>query len=150
MAITIDLQVNSSELIAVTKNLTTIATVSGFLRDETSIIDPIIKVECDLSQYASCNYLTIPAFNRSYFVKNIRSIRTGIVEFSCHVDVLSSFADEIKANSAIIYRQENKWNLYLNDGIFKVYQNPHVLTKKFPTGFSTQEFVLAIAGGSSS
>ena len=147
MSFDILLQTNNSERNRVTKNLTTITTVSGTLKEETSIIDPVIKIECALADVTSCNYLTIADFGRSYFVNNIRSIRAGLVEFTCHVDVLSSFADEIKANRAIIRRQENDWNLYLNDGTFKVYQNPEVLTKAFPSGFTTQEIVLAVAGG---
>lgn len=146
MAFTIVLQRNNSESNRVTKTIDDLLSVSGTLREETSIIDPIIKIACDLSDVTDCNYLSIPAFDRSYFVNNIRSIRNGIVEFSCHVDVLSSFADGIRANSAIVKRQENAWNLYLNDGSFKVYQNPTVLTKAFPSGFTTQEFVLAVAG----
>lgn len=146
MAFNIVLQTNNSEPNRVTKSVSDIMTLSGVLKEETSIIDPVIKIECDLATVTGCNYLSIPAFGRSYFVNNIRSVRNGLVEFSCHVDVLSSFADGIKANSAIVKRQENSWNLYLNDGSLKVYQNPIVLTKAFPSGFTTQEFVLAIAG----
>ena len=146
MAFDIVLQVNNSEKNKVNKSLTDILTVSGILKSETSIIDPVIIINCDLSTVTKCNYMTIGSFGRSYFINNIRSIRSGLVEFSCHVDVLSSFADSIKENTAIIRKQENKWNLYLNDGSFKVYQNPIVLTKSFPSGFTTQEFVLAVAG----
>lgn len=146
MAFNIVLQTNNSEPNRLTKSISDIITVSGVLKEETSIIDPIIKIECDLSTVTGCNYLSIPTFGRSYFVNNIRSVRNGLVEFSCHVDVLSSFADGIRSNTAIVKRQENKWNLYLNDGSFKVYQNPNVLTKAFPSGFTTQEFVLAVAG----
>ena len=146
MAFNIVLQRNNSEMNCVSKSVDDLFTVSGVLKEETSIIDPIIKIECDLSTVTGCNYLSIPAFGRSYFVNNIRSVRNGLVEFSCHVDVLSSFADSIKSNTAIIKRQENKWNLYLNDGTFKVYQNPNVLTKAFPSGFTAREFVLAVAG----
>ena len=146
MSFDIILQVNKSEKNKVTKSITDIITVSGELKSETSIIDPVIMINCKLSDVTKCNYMTIGSFGRSYFVNNIRSIRSGLVEFSCHVDVLSSFADAIKSNSAIIRRQENNWNLYLNDGTFKVYQNPIVLTKEFPSGFSTREFVLAVAG----
>ena len=146
MAFNIVLQRNNSEMNRLTKSVDTIATVSGVLKEETSIIDPVIKIECDLSSFTGCNYLSIPAFGRSYFVTNIRSIRNGLVEFSCHVDVLSSFASAIRNKTAILRRQENDWNLYLNDGSFKVYQNPNVLTKAFPSGFTTQEFVLAVAG----
>lgn len=146
MAFNITLQINNSERERLTKNVDTIMTVSGELKTETSIIDPVIIIECDLNAVKNCNYMTIPAFGRKYFVNNIRSIRNGLVEFSCHSDVLSSFASEIRGNTAIIKKQENDWNLYLNDGSFKVYQNPNVLTKSFPSGFTTQEFVLAIAG----
>ena len=146
MAFDIVLQKNNSERNRITKDISEILTVSGELKTETSIIDPVIMIGCDLSSVVGCNYMSIPAFGRSYFVNNIRSIRSGLVEFSCHVDVLSSFAPQIRSNTAIVRRQENNWNLYLNDGSFKVYQNPNVLTKAFPSGFTTQEFVLAIAG----
>ena len=146
MAFDIVLQRNNSERNRVTKDISEILTVSGELKTETSIIDPVIMIECDLSSVVGCNYISIPTFGRSYFVNNIRSIRSGLVEFSCHVDVLSSFATEIRSNTAIVRRQEKNWNLYLNDGTFKIYQNPDVLTKSFPSGFTTQEFVLAVAG----
>lgn len=146
MAFDIALQKNMSENNRVMKDLQTISTITGELKAETSIIDPVIVIEIDLSKVVDCNYLTISEFRRSYFVNNIRSIRAGLVEFSCHVDVISSFAEEIKTNRAIVKRQEKKWNLYLNDGTFKVYQNPVVLTKKFPTGFTERQFVLAVAG----
>ena len=146
MSFNITLQINSSEKNKLDKEITDIATVSGVLKEDTSIIDPVIKIERNLSDYVNCNYITIPEFGRKYFVNNIRSVRYGLVEFSCHVDVLSSFADSIRTNKAIIKRQENNWNLYLNDGSFKVYQNPNVLTKAFPSGFTKQEFVLAVAG----
>jgi hypothetical protein len=146
MSFNITLQKMTSEKYAVTKSASDIKTVSGVLKDTTSIIDPVIMIEIDLADVVDCNYLSIPKFGRKYFVNNIRSVRNGLVEFTCHVDVLSSWASELKTNSAIVRRNEKKWNLYLNDGTFKIYQNPNVLTKAFPSGFTTQEFVLAVAG----
>lgn len=146
MSFDIVLMRNNSEKNRLTKDTETIMTVSGFLREGTSIIDPVIKIECDISDVVGCNYLSIPIFGRKYFVNDIRSIRNRLFEFSCHVDVLSTYADAIRENTGIIKRQENEWNLYLNDGTFKVYQNPNVLTRAFPSGFTTQEFVLAVAG----
>lgn len=146
MAFQVLLQTNNSEKNKLDKDLVTLSTISGTLKNETSIIDPVILIEVDLTNLINCNYMTIPAFGRSYFVTNIRSIRRNLVEVSAHVDVLSSFASQIRNNVAIVHRQENRWNLYLNDGAFKVYQNPMVLTREFPSGFSTFEFVLAVAG----
>lgn len=150
MAFNIELYLNSSENNRLEKSISRLTTFSGELRSECSIIDPVITFEGSLTQFAGANYLYIPSFNRYYFIRNIRSIRNGLVEVSAHVDVLMSFASAIKGNSAIIKRNANKWNLYLNDGSLKCYQNPMILTKAFPAGFTTQEFVLAVAGGAGS
>lgn len=147
MAFTIVLQRNDSEENRVNKDITDLLTLTGTLRDNTSIIDPIIICEVDLTQVINCNYMTIQAFGRSYFVKNVVSIRAGLVQFYCHVDVLSSFADEIKQQTAIIKRQENLWNLFLNDGSLRVNSYTSVITKPFPSGFTARTFVLAVAGG---
>ena len=146
MAFKITLQKNKSETNAVNKELTDIVTVEGTLKTETSIIDPVIVIECDIDDVTRCNYAHIPKFDRYYFVRNITSVRNGLVEFSMHVDVLMSFKKGLLGNRAIVKKQENDWNLYLNDGTFKTYQNPMVTTKEFPSGFSAMEFVMAIAG----
>lgn len=147
MAFVINLQYNRSEPERIDKNITNIAMLFGELVNETSIIDPILRVECDITQFAGCNYATVDAFGRSYFITDIKSVRDGIADFYGHCDVLSTYKLGIRSNSAIIRKQAGKWNLYLNDGSFKIYQNPIVLTKEFPSGFNTQEIVLAVAGG---
>lgn len=144
-------QNNASENIQMTKSLTDIGTFSGTLKSASSIIDPEIIVKADLSDLVNCNYCTIDAFGRSYFVKDITSIKYGLVELRCHVDVISSFADEIKANTGIVKRQENNnvYNLYLNDGSLVAYQDPYILTEPFPGGFTGFGFILAVAGSAS-
>lgn len=145
---TFTLMKNTSEREALTKSLTTLETLTGSLRNQSSIIDPIIEVTGILpATVTSCNYAYIPEFGRYYFVKNIISVRTNVWVIQCHVDVLGTYATQIKAQTAVIRRQENSWNLYLDDGIFKTYQNPEIITKAFPAGFTTQNFVLAVAGG---
>lgn len=146
MSFEIILQTNTSEINSLDKTLVTIATLTGTLRDNASIIDPIVLVEADLVDLKFVNYATIDTFGRSYFVNNITSVRTGLVELNCHVDVLSSFKTEIRANKGIIFRQEEDWNLYLNDGVIEVYQNPIVVTRKFPNGFEGESYVLILAG----
>lgn len=146
MSFSIQLMRNNSQVNKVGKDLTSLLSVTGTLREETSIIDPVIVIECNLSNMTRCNYMYIAEFDRYYFVNNIRSITKDLVEFTCHVDVLETYKNEIRKNSAIVKRQQNNWNLYLNDGTFKVYQNPMVVTKAFPSGFNGFEFVLAVAG----
>lgn len=146
MSFNILLQRNTSELNKLDKTLTTITTLTGTLKTETSIIDPVIIVEGALANLKTCNYCTISEFGRSYFVNNIKSIRNNLIELTCHVDVVSTYKSQIRSQFAIVRKQENNWNLYLNDGSFKCYQNPIVLTKKFSNGFTTPSFVMAVAG----
>lgn len=141
------LQYSASENNRVDKVLTEIAAYTGTLRQSTSIIDPVFVVECSLPDVVGANYLTVAAFGRSYFIKNITSHRAGLVEFSCHVDVLSSFKTQLRTNRAIVHRSEKNWNLYLNDGSLKVKQTPTVTTQKFPGSFgNTYSYILVLAG----
>ncbi len=146
MAFDIKIGINRSERIALDKTFDVFTTLTGTLKAETSIVDPVIIIEADVATLNRANYMEIESFGRFYFITNIKSIRNGLVEISAHCDVLSSFKTAIRGNSGIIAKQENAWNLYLNDGSFKVYQNPMVLTKAFPSGFTSQEFVLGVAG----
>ena len=146
MSFNIVLQTNISEKNKLDKSLTTIGTVSGVLKNDTSIINPVFRVAGDLSDYTGCNYMTVEAFGRSYFVTDIRSVNGGFVEIAGHCDVISTYKTQIRTNTAIIHKSENNWNLYLNDGSFKVYQNPFIYAKKFSAGFTTTSYILAVAG----
>lgn len=147
MSFSIIFQTSNSDKRMLDKNITDNFTLTGTLRNETSILNPVILVECSLGDISTCNYMTIESFGgRKYFINDIKSIRNGLVEVYGHVDVLSTYADAIRKNSGITFRQEGDWNLYLDDGSFKVYQNPRIQTLEFPTGFTTQRFVFAIAG----
>ena len=147
MSFNIKLQSNTSDIRKLDKEISDILSLDGVLREQTSIIDPVIRVEADLSDLTRCNYMTIDAFGRSYFITDIKSITDTIVEISGHVDVLSTYKSAIRRNNAIIKKQYQEFNLYLNDGSLKIYQDPRVQCKEFPSGFNTQEFVLAVAGG---
>lgn len=143
---TIILYQNSSENNAVNKNLTELTTLTGTLREQSSIIDPVINISGIDVYIGSMNYAYIPEFNRYYFITNIESVRNGLWRVSFHVDVLFSYREQIKNNHAIIERNEIEYDLKLNDGLFKTQQNPRIAQFPFPSGFNTWNFVLAIAG----
>lgn len=145
MSFSIVFQRNGSPKNKIGKSLTTVTTLTGTLRHEADIINPTILVES--SSVITANYMTISEFNRSYFITDIRSIRNNIWEVSGHVDVLESFASEIRTNTVIVGSQQNDWNLYLDDGTFKAQVNPIIVLKAFPNAFDTIQYVLAMAGG---
>lgn len=146
MSFSIQLQVNNSENNKVEKDLSTLFNISGTLKNETSIIDPTFLLEIPANALKECNYMTVDAFGRSYFIKDIKSVRANLTEVTAHCDVISSFKNELKECEGIVLRQEKTYNTYLDDGSFKVYQNPKIVTKAFPQGFNTMQFVLTVAG----
>lgn len=141
---------NNSEAIKLDKDISNQFTITGNLRESSSIIRPVIIVREDLSTFRNSNYMTIPVFGRSYYIENMESLAGGLVQITGRVDVLYSFKDAIRGNTGITRRQENEWNLYLNDGSLSVYQNEQVVTKRIGTGnypFGNYNYVMTIAGG---
>ena len=145
---TIQIQQTTSEKNKIGKSISNLYTASGTLREGTSIINPVIRISgANIPTLKNANYMYIPDFNRYYFITDIKTIWNGLIEISGHVDVLQTYAGQIRNNTAIIKRNANSWNLYIEDGLFKTYANPHIFTKEFPSGFKEPSFVLSVAGG---
>lgn len=143
---TVDIQYTSSEANRVNKQILTLTRLEGVLRNNSNTIDPEILIEGDIGDIAGANYLTIYSFKRHYFIRYIESVRNNLYKIVAHVDVLATFATAIKGNSAIIHRQANSFNLYLDDGVMKIYQNPLIETYSFPNGFSDLMYVMPVVG----
>lgn len=143
---TIKLYKTPSEVNKVTKVLNNELELTGELRESSSVITPIIKIEDDdLTDY---NYAYIPEFGRYYFITNITSVRNGLWEVAMRVDVLMTYATEIKANTAVIARNSNLWNLYYQDEQFKILNYETIQTKSFGNPLSpNSQIVLICAGG---
>lgn len=140
------LYANNSENIRMDKELTQIAELTGTLKEETSVIDPVIIIS-DIDAYVTLvNYAYIQEFKRYYFITNIHSVRKNLWRLSMHVDVLETYKLDIRENSGIIERNENLYDLQLNDGLFKTRQKPRITQYPFPSGFNTWNFVLGVAG----
>lgn len=150
MSFDIELYRNLSAPNVVDKELELKATFQGTLRFGSSLIDPVIVFQAtDPGFHANrTNYIFVEEFHRYYYITNIISTNTTLWEIHCHVDVLMSYKEEIRAQTAIVARQESKYNLMLDDGVFMCYQDPLIQTKKFSVEgpFEQQEFVLVVAG----
>ena len=148
MSFSIKLQRNTSPLNQMDKTLNLVGTISGTLRNETDIVNPTILIEADSLPYF--NYMTIDEFHRSYFIREIRSIRNNIWEIIGHSDPLMSFKDDFLGNRALISRNQSNYDLLLNDGMFKCRQNSRIGYITFPAGFDNFNYILVVCGNSTS
>ena len=141
----IKLYKNLSEVNTIGKTLTEESERTGTLKEGCSVLSPsVVLTGENLSGY---NYAYIPQFSRYYFIKEITSVKSGLWEISMRVDVLESYKDSIKTNTAILKRQEKIWDMYINDEKFKAESTNKTATIMFPQNhFNTVNFILTVAG----
>lgn len=143
---TITLYRNESEKNKINKTLTTVDTLTGTLRDSSSIINPEITIEYD--NPTGFNYCYIDEFNRYYFVTNITVINNKLLKLSLKVDVLESFKTSILAQNIIIDKSTSNVDEYLPDDNLIVNVKTKTDIVNFPSGLlESGEFILITAGG---
>lgn len=143
---TITLYKNESEKNKINKILTSVASVTGVLRDGSSIINPEIVIE--YNNPTGFNYCYIDSFNRYYFVNNITVISNKLIKLSLKVDVLESFKTSILSQNIIVDKSTNKVNNYLHDENLIVNVKTKTDIVNFPAGLlDNGEFILITAGG---
>lgn len=94
--------------------------VIGTLKEGTDIINPSFLI--DISQFSSndyfkYNYLFTTELKRNYFINNIIIVTNYLIEYQCHIDVLDSYANEIKQLYGILSRtsKDNFIHKYIDD-----------------------------------
>jgi hypothetical protein len=143
---TITLYKNESEKNKINKILTSVASVTGVLRDGSSIISPEIVIE--YNDPTGFNYCHIDSFNRYYFVNNIVVLSNKLIKLSLKVDVLESFKTSILSQNIIVDKSTNKVNNYLHDENLIVNVKTKTDIVNFPSGLlDNGEFILITAGG---
>lgn len=148
MGFTVNLYDNHSPVNKIGKSLSDEKTISDvLLKNNTSVLRPVLTIKSSDNIFYY-NYMYISTFGRYYFIDDVRSVHDNIWEVSAHVDVLETYKTQILANQAVLRRQQNKYNTYLNDPEWKVYAYENVVAHKFSTTpFSkTLQYVLAVAG----
>ena len=157
MAITITLYKMTDDPRKINKTLpsasgTFLTFSTSWLKDQFTVMDPdvILASSDDLSAY---NYMQVGSpVSRYYFIRP-EILNTGLWRLNAHEDVLQVFASQIKTNSAIVSRSENKFNTYLSDSIFEGLVYRRTCTIPFPnTPFTTDSggYYLTTTGGTSS
>lgn len=139
---------------ALDKNPSWSFTLDGTLRNKTSIlsVDIIIRVGdsagIHINELATCNYMYIERFKRYYFIDDVISLVNTTAEIKGHVDVWGTYKTQIRANTGIILKSASSYSKMLDDGSFKIYNNPWIVTKKLTgeTFSKSPTFILAVSG----
>lgn len=128
------------------------ATFSVVLKENTDLFKPTFVLQTS-TFLGNFNYIdATSSFGRKYFITDIRSIGNERYEVDAKTDVLSTWAAQIRSNRAVIKRQQNLFNLYLDDPDFHVYNYEKIQTLKFPDNsfMKSLQYVLVTNGAGSS
>lgn len=130
------------------KELSDGITLVGTLRAQSSVMSPTFTVQD--TAVVGYNYCYIPDFGRWYYINGIDALRSNLYELSLGIDVLMTYAAEIRNNTAIIDRTESGTtaNVYIDNGTFVNTSKLETATYNFSGGFNdTPEYILITAGG---
>lgn len=138
-----------------TSFLTSIETLTGTLREPSSIINPSITIQ--RTNVPNYNYAYIAQFNRYYFIapNGITSVGKNLWKIDLQCDVLMSFKTGILALSAVVGRQENNYNAYLIDTLLPVEKEPMTYAVVIPSSAfnntpadnaTPQNYILTVVG----
>lgn len=143
------LYINDSERQAIYKDLQAGITFSGYLRGESSVINPSFMLETD--NPTSYNYCFIPDFDRYYFISNITSVRTNLWRIDCSVDVLMSYQEQILNLDVIvsyITDGEPTAETYFSGEPWQALVKTKTDVLQFPNGLLDDgEYILITSGG---
>lgn len=147
----ITLMLCNDKILDTTKSPRTVKSGINYVFVDTSKRKPVIEINElveGISNFTNYNYVYIEEYHRYYWIDDTRYVRRGLVHLYLTEDYLYSWAGHIYAQPAIVAKQENVFNMYINDGDLKTYQNPILKIQTFPQGFDRSEncYVLVTNG----
>ena len=154
MAVSLKFYTVTDENNKLNKNLGTATSLTGTFKEPFDFINPEITVYGSTSnmtttKYFKLNYMYSSTLGRYYFITDMQIEQQGILRIRCHIDVLMTYNTAIKNMKGIMDRQENYYNLYLNDPELKKLSYPLIQVKAFPNMIQSSDynFFVITAGG---
>ena len=138
---------NSSDNRCINKTLTNEFTISGTLREETTVVNPEITVIS--SSPLRYNYCYIPTLRRYYYINNIISVKNGVWKLIMQVDPLMSFRNDILVLQVVVSKQSSieHGDEYIDDGSLVTDNLMFKTVYNFANGFNNNsEYILITAG----
>lgn len=148
LIMTITFYNNISEKNVIRKTINNPLSMSGTLRESTSVINPIITIEAPVT-IVGYNYCYIPDFSRYYYVVDVKSMRNNLWAVTLRVDVLMSFQNDILNTPAIIdHTTQQDTTDYMISNVWQPLVKDKTDIINFSSGLSeTGGYVLITAGG---
>lgn len=145
---TIQLYFNGSERKVIGKSKTAIGEpITCIIKGDSSIMSPVFILNTSNGYLSGINYLYWQDTGRYYFIDDIQVLTGSRMAIYCSIDVLETYASDIKRQTAIVSKQQSLANMYFNDGSFRKDTREFYTIKSFSNGFNDDgEYILITAG----
>lgn len=116
-----------------------------------NILNPVIDIKFS-SRLENVNYVRIqrssaPAYGPYYyFITDITVKPSGLYTIRLRLDVLMTYATQIKALNVTLDRSETIYNGYLPDSDYTALGYRSIMCKAFDKGLTTNSFILMTTG----
>ena len=145
---------NKSDKRQLVKNITEIKTLVAIAKGDINIISPMLIIQN--TDMTDINYCYITELKRYYFLTNYTYITGQRIELHCNVDVLMSYADDIKRLKVNVLRYEKIQPTYITDSRIPLFSSSKQRVIEFPDNIfnlanptsQDKNFLLNIVGGS--
>ena len=145
---------NKSDKRQLVKNISEIKTISATAKGDINIISPTLIIHN--TDMTNINYCYITELKRYYFLTNYTYITGQRIELHCNVDVLMSYADDIKRLKVNVLRYEKIQPSYITDSRIPLFSSTKQRVIEFPDNIfnlaepsaDAKNFLLNIVGGS--
>lgn len=128
------------------KNIAFVKEISADIMSGTDIVTPIFFLK-EKIDFRNINYLYWTTFDRYYYIVNATARENGMIEITCKIDVLQTYAANLYSLECLVERQEFKYDPMLPDR--EIMQRVGTVTQKKKIGSigNTISYVLTTTGG---
>ena len=141
---------NSKSANTIKKTLSEALTLTGVLRGECSILNPVIEIDVDVN-INNYNYAYVVEFSRYYFISDITVVNNKLWKITLHCDVLMTYASDIRKLNVNVLRNSSSYNLLLEDNQLNTYADERVQCINFPNSLTPVanqfKYYLTLIGG---
>lgn len=106
MALDIVLYNNFSDNRTVNKDIRQVLSGSIYLYEDSSIVNPVVRLDYDSTIIPAVNYAFVPAWNRYYYITDISALVGGGMRITMACDVLMTYKGSILNSTQTVIRNE--------------------------------------------
>ena len=141
MSITVNLYHNEDTDILALKTPTIVGDATGEFKGEINYLRPVMVIDSTEAEMANANYFSIGGeVVRYFYLEEKTAITNTLWRIVGRADLRMTYRAAIRDSTGVVNRNENNYNMYIDDAVIPVSARKTISVAKFPitTNFSNK------------